>query len=97
MCTLARPVRTPAMALRKSSTALSMRVFSCVYVSLSPAIAAMVACAIFSTPHHCTIKTLHYTAETKLDHGFYTPQHGSENARNPCESVKSVADLPRLR
>ena len=46
MCTEARPVRVEAIALRKSSTAFSMRVFSCTYVSFSPAMLAIVACAI---------------------------------------------------
>src|SRR5579871_2755457 len=43
MCTLARPVRVAAIALRKSSTALSIRVFSWTYESFRPGIVAMPA------------------------------------------------------
>src|ERR1700731_1716072 len=61
MCTEARPVRVAAIALRKSSTAFSIRVFSCTYVSFRPGIAAMVGGAIISQLRMMLgIKTLNY-------------------------------------
>src|SRR4029077_1641707 len=46
MLTVARPVRAAARLVRKSSTAVSMRVLSCVYISFNAGMAAIPDIAI---------------------------------------------------
>src|SRR5215831_5720459 len=46
MLTVARPVRAAARLVRKSSTALSMRALSCVYISFNAGMAAIPDIAI---------------------------------------------------
>src|ERR1051326_5845991 len=73
MCTEARPVRTAAISLRKSSTALSMRVFICANCSFRAGFAAMDGCAIVSP-----IRTEDYKTRNTA-HGARLTAHGIQS------------------
>src|SRR5205807_9261615 len=91
--TLARPVRSAASSLRKSSTAFSIRVLACAIASLVVAIVVIRRCvsaqnlklrradgaADFLTQHHELDITRH--TKVKDDHGQLDVQAGEDRGR----------------